>query len=104
MKRIEREAEKYATDIYDKYLGSCVSLAWAEKRDDFLAGARWMREEAAQYLIRYREAYPEDLFTPIQPGEPDPISRDRIAGEMGRFVLDNCQRDILKLGEEDTDG
>lgn len=50
------------------------------------------RERIIEKLREYRQAYAEDLFTPIKSGEKnDGTDRftTRVSGHMGRFILDN---------------
>jgi hypothetical protein len=68
------------------------------------AGRSQALKDAADHCRTYREAYAEDMFTPIASGEKnDGTDRftTRVSGHMGRFVLDNVIRDIPALGEEE---
>jgi hypothetical protein len=52
------------------------------------------RREIIEYLADYRCAYSEDIFLPRDLEQIDPNTRTTVAGHMGRFVLDNCLRDV----------
>lgn len=70
---------------------------------DFLREAHQQGREAAcdemaEYLKRYREAYAEDLAPgSLNIEDIDPDHRTRVAFRMGRFVLDNCIKDVAAL-------
>lgn len=76
-------------------------------RDAYLSGAeagfRMGLEAASEYCKHYREAYSED-FSPHGPSEEEQKIHGnlitRTSFRMGRFVLDNCVKDILALGED----
>lgn len=78
---------------------------------DFLAGAEHGRKaelaEWQAHFKQYREAYAEDLFTPIASGEKNDGSdrfTTRVSGQMGRFILDNLIRKASAPTEPSRDG
>jgi hypothetical protein len=54
-------------------------------------------EEMRLSLSKYREAYDESIFPPKDMEQFDPDVRTAVAGRMGRFVLDNCLKDVEAL-------
>lgn len=63
------------------------------------ANARKKRtREMIAYCKKYREAYTEEVFTPLAPGEKNDgtdVFTTRVSAQMGRFILDNIIRDLL---------
>ncbi len=84
-----------------------VALAWWDCHrgqtlsEAFIAGADWHREQIVEYLKDYRKAYAEDIFPPQDMEQYEPDARTACAGFMGRFVLDNCIKEI-QSGEDNT--
>jgi hypothetical protein len=57
-----------------------------------------MLAELRAKLKDWREAYDEELFIPIKKDEVD-VSRDRVAAQMGRHILDVLLRDFGGVDE-----
>jgi hypothetical protein len=57
-------------------------------------------EKMRVYLLKYREAYAEDLFTPIaevQKNDGSDSFTTRVSAHMGRFLIDNMIRALPKV-------
>lgn len=63
-----------------------------------------VREACARLCDEWARAYPEDVFPPPPP-PPEPVSRDAVAGSMGRHVTRGLAKQIreLDLGEAVAD-
>jgi hypothetical protein len=62
--------------------------------DGYGKGATWQTKRFIDYLKQYREAYDESIFPPRDMEQFDPDIRTAVAGQMGRFLIDNIIEEL----------
>lgn len=91
---VTREEIRIAADRWCGEFSNPAEFEESGQQQAFFAGANTVLDLVTEYLSEYRKAYDESLFPPQDMEQFCPECRSATGGYMGRFVLDNCLRDI----------